>query len=67
MAWHEPVGGYDCGLCGYLTQVPFDGRQAHPGFYVSHNLGLDEAPEAYRHFDNRDEGWTKVVLNPTKG
>lgn len=41
--------------------------KAHPGFYVSHNLGLDDAPEAYRHFDNRERGWTKVVLNPTKG
>jgi glutathione-independent formaldehyde dehydrogenase len=41
--------------------------KAHPGFYVSHNLGLDDAPEAYRHFDNREKGWTKVVLNPTKG
>jgi arginine/lysine/ornithine decarboxylase len=30
---------------------------------VSHNLGLADAPDAYRHFDNRDKGWTKVVLN----
>jgi glutathione-independent formaldehyde dehydrogenase len=38
--------------------------RAEPSFLVSHNLGLDQAPDAYRHFDNRDNGWTKVVLNP---
>jgi threonine dehydrogenase-like Zn-dependent dehydrogenase len=38
--------------------------RAQPSFLVSHNLGLDQAPDAYRHFDNRDNGWTKVVLNP---
>ncbi|MEU8877239.1 hypothetical protein AB0D24_40125 [Streptomyces javensis] len=31
---------------------------------VSHELGLDEAPSGYQHFDRRDEGWTKVVLHP---
>ncbi|WP_423920764.1 glutathione-independent formaldehyde dehydrogenase [Frigoribacterium sp. 2-23] len=36
-----------------------------PSFIVSHNLPLDQAPDAYRHFDARDEGWTKVVLHPT--
>ena len=41
--------------------------KAKPSLLVSHNLGLDEAPDAYRHFDARDDGWTKVVLNPTKG
>lgn len=38
--------------------------RATPSRLVSHNLGLGEAPDAYRHFDNRDTGWTKVVLNP---
>ncbi|MFF2572350.1 glutathione-independent formaldehyde dehydrogenase [Streptomyces sp. NPDC058084] len=40
------------------------GGKAEPGFVVSHELGLDEAPAAYEHFDNRDDGWTKVVLHP---
>jgi glutathione-independent formaldehyde dehydrogenase len=31
---------------------------------VSHELPLDDAPEGYRHFDARDEGWTKVVMHP---
>jgi glutathione-independent formaldehyde dehydrogenase len=38
--------------------------KAHPSFIVSHELPLDRAPEAYEHFDARDEGWTKVVLKP---
>ena len=27
-------------------------------------LPLDEAPNAYKHFDARDDGWTKVILKP---
>ncbi|MBX6356691.1 MAG: glutathione-independent formaldehyde dehydrogenase [Micromonosporaceae bacterium] len=38
--------------------------RAQPSFLVSHNLGLDEAPDAYLHFDERADGWTKVVLHP---
>ncbi|WP_234974366.1 glutathione-independent formaldehyde dehydrogenase [Williamsia sterculiae] len=41
--------------------------KATPSRLVSHNLGLADAPEAYQHFDARDTGWTKVVLNPTRG
>lgn len=37
---------------------------ATPSWIVSHELSLDEAPDAYEHFDNRDDGWTKVVLHP---
>jgi glutathione-independent formaldehyde dehydrogenase len=40
--------------------------KAKPSFLVSHELSLDEAPEAYQHFDNRDKGWTKVILKPEK-
>ena len=35
-----------------------------PSWIVSHDLPLDQAPEAYKHFDAREEGWTKVVLHP---
>ena len=38
--------------------------KAQPSFIVSHELPLDRAPEAYEHFDRRDDGWTKVVLHP---
>lgn len=39
--------------------------KATPSFIVSHELPLAEAPNAYKHFDARDDGWTKVVLKPT--
>lgn len=38
--------------------------KASPSIIVSHELSLDEAPDAYQHFDDRDKGWTKVVLHP---
>ncbi|TBU89262.1 glutathione-independent formaldehyde dehydrogenase [Phytopseudomonas dryadis] len=37
---------------------------AKPSQIISHSLKLDEAARAYKHFDNRDKGWTKVVLKP---
>ena len=37
-----------------------------PSWIVSHNLPLEQAPEAYKHFDAREDGWTKVVLNPAQ-
>lgn len=40
---------------------------AKPSFIISHELPLSEAPAAYRHFDARDKGWTKVVLKPGMG
>jgi threonine dehydrogenase-like Zn-dependent dehydrogenase len=38
--------------------------KAKPSWIVSHHLSLDQAPDAYKHFDARDDGWTKVVLHP---
>ena len=38
--------------------------KANPSIIISHELPLDEAPDAYKHFDHRDDGWTKVVLRP---
>jgi glutathione-independent formaldehyde dehydrogenase len=40
--------------------------KAQPSFLISHELDLDEAPMAYEHFDARDDGWTKVVLKPSR-
>ena len=37
-----------------------------PSVIVSHELPLERAPEAYRNFDKREKGWTKVVLKPGK-
>lgn len=35
-----------------------------PSWIVSHELPLEEAPDAYANFDERQSGWTKVVLKP---
>lgn len=50
----------------YLRDLIHENK-ATPSRLVSHNLGLADAPGAYRHVDNRDAGWTKVVLNPGRG
>lgn len=49
----------------YLAELIHAGR-ARPSWVVSHELGLDQAPDAYKHFDHRDEGWTKVILHPDR-
>ncbi len=46
-----------------LRDLIIAGR-ATPSFIVSHELGLDEAPDAYDKFDKRVEGYTKVLLKP---
>jgi glutathione-independent formaldehyde dehydrogenase len=46
-----------------LRELIIAGR-AQPSKLVSHELGLDQAVDAYEHFDKRDEGWTKVLLHP---
>ena len=38
--------------------------KAVPSQIVSHELSLDDAPDAYMHFDKRDKGWTKIILKP---
>lgn len=40
--------------------------RATPSMIVSHELSLEQAPEAYDKFDKREEGWTKVILKPGK-
>ena len=47
----------------WLCELIRRGR-AYPSFIISHRLPLEEAPQAYRHFDAREPGWTKVVLRP---
>lgn len=54
-----PVKRYNRELCELIHE-----DKARPSFLVSHELPLDAAPDAYRHFDARDDGWTKVVLKP---
>lgn len=47
----------------YLRDLIIAGR-AHPGFVVSKELPLGDAPDAYERFDRREEGYSKVVLKP---
>jgi glutathione-independent formaldehyde dehydrogenase len=37
---------------------------ARPSFIVSHRIALEEAPEAYKRFDARKGGYTKVIIKP---
>jgi threonine dehydrogenase-like Zn-dependent dehydrogenase len=46
-----------------LAELIHHGR-ATPSQIISHRLKLVEGPDAYKHFDARDEGWTKVILKP---
>jgi alcohol dehydrogenase/glutathione-independent formaldehyde dehydrogenase len=47
----------------YLRDMIIEGR-ADPSWVVSHRVNLDEAPEMYEAFDAREEGVTKVLLEP---
>ncbi len=38
--------------------------QAKPSVIVSHRLPLEDAPDAFRRFDRRADGYIKVVLDP---
>src|SRR5882724_3325234 len=57
-----PVKAYNRHLCNLIHE-----GKAKPSFIISHELPLEGAPDAYKHFDARDEGWTKVVLKPASG
>ena len=62
----QTMGSGQCPVKKYNRQLRdlIVAGKAKPSFVVSHELPLEQAPEAYKHFDNRDEGWTKVVLKP---
>lgn len=55
-----------CNVKAYNRQLRnlIQAGRAKPSFVVSHVLPLSQATEGYVHFDRRDNGWTKVVLNP---
>ena len=50
--------------CGFCDSDLIHVGKAKPSFIVSHALPLSSAPDAYQHFDDRDKGWTKVILKP---
>ena len=53
------VKAYNRKLCNLI-----EAGKAKPSWIVSHELPLDQAPDAYKNFDERKDGWTKVVLKP---
>ena len=55
------VKSYNRQLCTLICA-----GKTKPSLIISHKLALDEAPKAYKHFDDRDKGWTKVILKPGK-
>jgi glutathione-independent formaldehyde dehydrogenase len=62
----QKMGTGQCNVKAYnrkLLALITEGK-ARPSFVVSHELPLDAAPDGYRHFDSRDQGWTKVVMHP---
>lgn len=46
-----------------LRDLIIAGR-AEPSFVVSKRVPLEDAPDAYARFDRREDGYTKVVLDP---
>jgi glutathione-independent formaldehyde dehydrogenase len=47
----------------FLRDLIIAGK-AKPSFIVSHRLPLQAAPDAYKKFDERVDGYTKVLLKP---
>jgi threonine dehydrogenase-like Zn-dependent dehydrogenase len=60
------MGTGQCNVKSYNRQLCrlIELGKAKPSLIVSHQIPLEEAPDAYRHFDAREPGWTKVVLRP---
>jgi glutathione-independent formaldehyde dehydrogenase len=60
------IGTGQCNVKKYnrlLRDLIVAGR-ATPSMVVTKEIPLDEAPDAYEKFDNREDGYTKVVLKP---
>ena len=47
----------------HLRDLIIAGRAA-PSFVVCQELPLEKVPDAYQHFDKREEGYSKAVLHP---
>ena len=53
------VKSYNRQLCSLISS-----GKAHPSKIISHEISLQDAPDAYKHFNARDKGWTKIILKP---
>lgn len=54
-----PVARFAPALCNMIVE-----GKAKPSFLVTQRLPLEAAPEAYAKFEQRIEGYTKVILRP---
>ena len=62
----QKMGTGQCNVKAYnrrLAQLIHQDR-IRPSAIISHDLPLREAPTAYKNFDQRVDGWHKVVLHP---
>ena len=62
----QKMGTGQCNVKAYNRRLRdlIHHNRVQPSLIISHELSLEEAPNAYKHFDNRDSGWTKVILHP---
>ena len=59
--WAVRGGGANLGVVCALEFGLLSISEVYAGWLM---FPLDRAPEAYRNFDSRENGWTKVVLHP---
>ena len=62
----QKIGTGQCNVKAYnrkLCDLIHYGK-AKPSAIISHELPLQQAPQAYKNFDERVEGWHKVILHP---
>jgi glutathione-independent formaldehyde dehydrogenase len=62
----QTMGSGQCPVKKYNRQLRdlIAAGKAKPSWIVSQEISLDGAADAYRNFDDRTEGWTKVVIKP---
>jgi len=60
------LGTGQCNVKQYNAQLRdlIIAGKAEPSFVVSHDVPLNDAAEAYKKFDRREDGYTKVILHP---
>jgi glutathione-independent formaldehyde dehydrogenase len=60
------MGAGQCPVKRYNTELRdmIIAGKATPSLLVSHELPLEQAPDAYEKFDKRADGYTKVILHP---
>ena len=60
----QNIGNGQCPVKKYNRQLRdlIAVGKAQPSWIVSHELPLSKAADAYKNFDDRTDGWTKVIL-----